>query len=83
MNPTRLAHEIAATADDLFGGLSASELRTALVEHLQRHYPALSPDERQTIRDDVLTILRDEGFFDSRGNGDSWDTDSINESDDE
>ena len=83
MSPKKISHEIAATADDLFGGLSASELRTALVEHLQRHYPALSPDERQTIRDDVLTILRDEGFFDSRGNGDSWDSDSAGDSDED
>ena len=83
MSPKKISHEIAATADDLFGGLSPSELRAALTEHLQRHYPALSADERQSVRDDVIAILRDEGFFDSRGNGDSWDSDSAGDSDED
>lgn len=83
MSPKKISHEIAATADDLFGGLSPSELRAALTEHLQRHYPARSADERQSVRDDVIAILRDEGFFDSRGNGDSWDSDSAGDSDED
>ena len=39
--------------------------------------------ELQSVRDDVIAILRDEGFFDSRGNGDSWDSDSAGDSDED
>lgn len=84
MNPTKIIHEIAGAADSLFRGMtSGSEIRSTLSDHLLRQYPALTAADRQTIQDKVLSILKEEGFFDAHGSGDTWDSDAPDDNDDE
>jgi hypothetical protein len=84
MNLTKIIHEIAAAADSLFRGMSSSsEIRSTLSDLLLRKYPTLTATDRQTVQDKVLSILKDEGFFDARGSGDAWDSDSSDDTDEE
>ena len=68
---------LADRADDLLVDVkNEKEARTSLAEILAKEHPKLSPAERLKVISEVLAILEEEDFFDSKGGGDRWSDDA-------
>ncbi|MDR1284462.1 MAG: hypothetical protein LBK99_27170 [Opitutaceae bacterium] len=67
MNLTTIIDDIASQADEfLEGTTSRDQARAGIAELLTADYKQFSSGDRKKITDGVMTILEDEGFFDSR-----------------
>jgi hypothetical protein len=70
MHLSALIDEIAAEADDFLDGFTGrADARAGIQELLTAQHSALTEQERKHVTDGVMTILEDEGFFDSAPGG--------------
>ncbi|MGC4074445.1 MAG: hypothetical protein QM760_18420 [Nibricoccus sp.] len=72
MNLSALIDEIAAQADDFLDGFTGrADARAGIQELLTAKHNSLSEAERKHVTDGVMSILEDEGFFESTPGGSS------------
>jgi len=68
---------LADQADDLLADCTnPSEATTIILEHLTAKHRALPIPDRRKIAEQVIALLKNEGFFDGSASGDTWDTDN-------
>jgi len=75
-----LISDIANQADELLEGCTnPSEAQSVILEHLTAKHRALSIPDRRKIAEQVIALLKNEGFFDGASSGDSWDSDDADD----
>ena len=82
LNLKPLIDNIADQADELLEGCAdPSEASSIILEHLTARHRALSIADRRKIAEQVIALLKNEGFFDGSASGDSWDSDDADDGD--
>ena len=76
-NHNTLISKIADQADELLADCSSRyDANVIILEYLTARHRVLSIADRRKIAEQVIALLDNEGFFDSTGAGDSWDSDT-------
>ena len=71
MDLDNIIDHIASEADDFLEGyIGRPDARAGVSEFITLHYSSLSPDDRNTVTDAVMSILESEGYFEGRATGD-------------